>query len=192
MKRTLLLSSLTAALLVPAPLALATSAPSQSKATSIHATTEMHSDIAGGAVGSVRGIVKITTSSQYCTGAVIAPKIVLTAAHCLEDVGKASTIGVRVNDTNQSLAVARYVRAPGFDPTTHQNDAAVLILKSAAHTPSLPVSGAEPQAGTGAMITGYGQHTYASSVAHVAFSAGHDRSVARVLPSRLGPVRKRR
>jgi secreted trypsin-like serine protease len=171
MKRTLLLSSLTAALLVPAPLALATSANAQTTSASVHATTNMHADIAGGAVGSVPGVVEISTSSQYCTGAVIAPKIVLTAAHCLEDVGTTSSIRVRVNGTKQRLAVTRYVRAPGFNPTSHVNDAAILILKSPAHTPALRVLGAEPAAGTGATITGYGQHTYTSTVARVAYSA---------------------
>jgi secreted trypsin-like serine protease len=171
MKRTLLLASLTAALLVPAPLALAASATAQPTSTSVHATTNMHAEIAGGAVGSVPGVVEITTFSQYCTGAVIAPKIVLTAAHCLEDVGNKSSIGVRLNGTHQNLGVARYIRAPGFNSTTHENDAAVLILKSPVKTPALQVLGVEPVAGTGATITGYGQHTYTSTVAHVAYSA---------------------
>ena len=171
MKRTLLFSSLTAALLVPAPLALAASQTARPTSTSAHGATSMRSDIAGGAVGSVPGVVAITTSSQYCSGAVIAPKIVLTAAHCLEDAGNKSSIGVRLNGTKKHLRVSRYVRAPGFDPTSHENDAAVLILKSPASAPALHVLAAEPVPGTGATITGYGQHTYTSTVAHVAYSA---------------------
>jgi secreted trypsin-like serine protease len=171
MKRTLLLSSLAAALLVPAPLALAASATPRTASTSARATTNMQTNIAGGAIGSVAGVVEISTSSQYCTGAVLSPKVVLTAAHCLEDAGKKSSIGVRVNGTKQRLAVARYIRAPGFNPTSHQNDAAVLILKSPAQAPALHVLSAEPSAGTAATITGYGQHTYTSTVARVAYSA---------------------
>ncbi len=131
----------------------------------------MHTAIAGGAAGSVQGVVAITTSSQYCTGSLIARKVVLTAGHCLTDAGAASTIQVRVNGTNQHLRVARSYTAPGFNPTTHQNDAAVLILKSPAKAPTLQVLNTEPAAGTGALMTGYGQHTYTSPIASVAFSA---------------------
>jgi secreted trypsin-like serine protease len=171
MKRTLLLSSLAAALLVPAPMALAASGSTSATSTSAHGATSMHADIAGGAAGSVAGVVAITTSSQYCTGAVIAPRIVLTAAHCLDDVKSASTIEVRVNGTDQHVGVTRDYRAPGFNATTHDNDAAVLVLTSPARVPALRLSAAEPLAGTGAMITGYGQHTYTSGVTHVAYSA---------------------
>jgi secreted trypsin-like serine protease len=157
MKRLLALSFL-AATLVPASLAHA-------------APTTLHGDIAGGAVGSVAGVVAVGTSSQYCSGAVIAPKIVLTAAHCLTDAGDASTISVRVDHTHQNLKVARYYRAPGFNAANHHNDAALLILKSAAKVPALELVKAEPLAGTGARITGYGQHTYTSGISSLAYSA---------------------
>jgi trypsin len=171
MKRALLLSSLAAALLVPAPAALAASQTARPTPTSVSAESNLHPEIAGGAVGSVPGVVAITTASQYCTGAVIAPRIVLTAAHCLDGVTNPSTIQVRLNDTNQTLRVTRDYKAPGFNPTTHVNDAAVLILKSAAKVTPLAVMSAEPAAGTAARITGYGQHTYTSAVARVAYSA---------------------
>jgi secreted trypsin-like serine protease len=171
MKRLLALSFLAAAMLVPASLAQATSVPGSPTPTSVHATAQVHNYIAGGAVGSVPGVVAIATSSGYCTGAVIAPRIVLTAAHCLEDVSNASSIRVRFDHTQQNLGVSRYYRAPGFNPATHENDAAVLILKSRSKAPALKLARAEPPAGTGAMITGYGQHTYTSGVARVAYSA---------------------
>jgi secreted trypsin-like serine protease len=169
MKRTLLLGSLTAALLVPAPLALTASATAQPSVA--QASTSLHAEIAGGAVGTVPGVVAITTFSQYCTGSLIAPRIVLTAAHCLDDVTNPSTIGVRPNQTNQNLGVSRFYRAPGYNPATHDDDAAVLILKSPAKVRALGLMSAEPAAGTAAKITGYGQHTYTSGISHVAYSA---------------------
>lgn len=172
MKRSLLVAVLTAALLVPAPLATAASGTAQPTARAARADTDIHSDIAGGAVGSVAGVVAISTFSQYCTGALIGHRVVLTAAHCLEDVTSPSTFGVRPNLTNQNLGVARYFRAPGYNPTTHDNDAAVLILRSPAKVRPLAVMTAEPAAGSAARITGYGQHTYTSGVAHVAYFAG--------------------
>jgi secreted trypsin-like serine protease len=171
MKRLLALSFLPAAMLVPTSLAHAASVPGSATPTSVHAATEMHNYIAGGAVGSVPGVVAIATSSQYCSGAVIAPKIVLTAAHCLEDVSNPSSIRVRFAHTHQNLGVSRYYRAPGFNSATHDNDAAVLILQSRSKAPALQVAKAEPTAGTGARITGYGQHTYTSAIARDAYYA---------------------
>jgi secreted trypsin-like serine protease len=171
MKRLLALSFLAAAALGPASLAHASSEPASRTSPVVHGTTKLHNDIAGGTVGSVAGVVAIATSSGYCTGAVIAPKVVLTAAHCLQDVSNTSSISVRVADTHQSLGVSRYYRAPGFNPASHDNDAAVLILKSASKAPALQVVRAEPPAGTGARITGYGQHTYTSGISSVAYYA---------------------
>jgi secreted trypsin-like serine protease len=171
MKRLLALSFLAAAALAPASLARAASMPATPAPMSGHPTTQMHNYVAGGAAGSVPGVVAIATTSQYCTGAVIAPRIVLTAAHCVEDVSNNSSIRVRFDRTHQSLGVSRYYRAPGFNPATHENDAAVLILKSRSKAPALQVARVEPTAGTGATITGYGQHTYTSGIARVAYSA---------------------
>lgn len=127
--------------------------------------------VAGGVLGSVAGVVGISTFSENCTGAVIAPNVVLTAAHCLDDVIDAGTIRVRLDHSHQNLGVSRYYRAPGFDPATHFDDAAVLILKSPSKEPALQVVRSEPRAGTGAMITGFGQQTYTSAVTTVAYSA---------------------
>jgi secreted trypsin-like serine protease len=162
MKRLLTLSFLTAAVLVPAQAALAASPPE---------TPATHTYIAGGAVGSVPGVVAVSTFSENCTGAVIAPKVVLTAAHCLNDVLDKGTIRVLLNHTHQNLGVSAYYTAPGYDSETHYDDAAVLILKSPSKEPALGVVSSEPLAGTDAMITGYGQQTYTSAVTSVAYHA---------------------
>jgi secreted trypsin-like serine protease len=159
-----------AALLVPASLAHAAAGPARPTSSIVHATTSMRNDIAGGSIGSIPGVVAIATSSQYCTGAVIAPKMVLTAAHCLEGSNTAS-IRVRLDNSSQSVGVVGAYTAPGFNPTTHQNDAAVLILTSPTQAPALPVARTEPAAGVGARMTGFGQRTYTSGVANVAYYA---------------------
>lgn len=171
MKRLLTFGVLAAAMLGPASVALAASVPAAATTAFAHANTDAHNDVAGGAAGSVSGVVAISTFSENCTGAVIAPKVVLTAAHCLEDVVDKGTIRVRLDRTHQNLGVSAYYTAPGFDPTTHDDDAAVLILKSPSQEPALQVVSAEPPAGSGAMITGYGQHSYTSAVTRVAYSA---------------------
>jgi secreted trypsin-like serine protease len=135
------------------------------------ANSVMHADVAGGAVGSVAGVVAITTSREYCTGSLIAPRVVLTAAHCLEGAGTAASIRVRPDRTHQNLAVSRYYLAPGFQPTSHYDDVAVLILQSPSTVTVLPVARAEPAAGSGATITGYGQQTYTSDATTALYSA---------------------
>jgi secreted trypsin-like serine protease len=170
MKRLLTFSFL-AVMLAPASVALAASPPAAARTTFSHPQSDVRNDIAGGAVGSVVGVVAISTFSENCTGAVIAPKVVLTAAHCLDAVLDKGTIRVRLAHTHRNLGVSDFYRAPGFDPTTHDDDAAVLILKSPVKVPALPVVRVEPRAGTGAMITGYGQQTYTSAVTTVAYSA---------------------
>jgi secreted trypsin-like serine protease len=160
------LGSISATLTMLGALALSATFVGQARAESL-----MHADVAGGAVGSVAGVVAITTSSEYCTGAIIAPKVVLTAAHCLQGAGSAAYIRVRPNHTHQNLGVSQYYLAPGFNAKSHYDDAAILILKTPSRAPALPVARSEPTVGSGAMITGYGQQTYSSGATTVAYSA---------------------
>ena len=160
------LASISGTLTVLVALALSAAFVGQARAISV-----MHADVAGGAVGSVAGVVAITTSSEHCSGSLIAARIVLTAAHCLEDPGSPAGIRVRLNHAHQTLGVSRYYLAPDFDPTSHFDDAAVLILKTPSRGPVLSVARSEPAAGSGATITGYGQLTYTSGATTAARSA---------------------
>jgi secreted trypsin-like serine protease len=171
MKRLLTLSFLAAAVLVPASVAMAASPPETPATTHAHAKNAVHSYVAGGAIGSVPGVVAISTFGENCTGAVIAPKVVLTAAHCLHNVLDKGTIRVRFDHTHQNVGVSAYYTAPGYDAGTHIDDAAVLILKSPSKESALAVVSREPLAGTDAMITGYGQQTYTSAIPTVAYHA---------------------
>ncbi len=171
MKRLLTLSLLAAATGASASTAQAAPVAASTTPTSVQATTKARPYIAGGAVGSVAGVVAISTSDEYCTGAVIAPRVVLTAAHCLQGVSNTSSIRVRLEGLGQNLGVSHGYIAPGFNAALHQNDAAVLILKSPAKVAALQVVRTEPLPGTAATITGYGQRTYTSAIARNAYSA---------------------
>jgi secreted trypsin-like serine protease len=153
-------------LAVLAALALSATFVGQAQAASV-----MHADVAGGTVGSVAGVVAITTASEHCSGSLIAPRVVLTAAHCLEDAGATADISVRPVDTHRPLGVVRFYLAPNFNRTTLFDDAAVLILKSPSSEPVLSVARSEPATGSGATITGYGQLTYTSGATTAAHSA---------------------
>jgi secreted trypsin-like serine protease len=107
-----------------------------------------------------------------CTGTVVAPRVILTAAHCVEDVEKgtitpaadyALSTGVadprRAAQDNVFRIVATHV-FPGFDPGALHGDAAILVIDRPTSAPPIPLAGAEDAAlyagGAEAQLTGWG------------------------------------
>jgi secreted trypsin-like serine protease len=88
-----------------------------------------------------------------CTGTVVAPRVVLTAAHCVEEVEKgtitppneyALSTGIadptKATPENVFHVVANHV-FPGFDPGVLHGDAAILILDRPTTAPALAMAG---------------------------------------------------
>lgn len=107
-----------------------------------------------------------------CTGTVVAPRIILTAAHCVEDVERgtitptanyALSTGVadprQAGPTNIFHIVATHV-FPGFDPGVLHGDAAILVIDHPTSVPPLSLAGAGDAAlyagGAEAQLTGWG------------------------------------
>ncbi|MGN6662908.1 MAG: S1 family peptidase [Solirubrobacterales bacterium] len=107
-----------------------------------------------------------------CTGTVVAPRVILTAAHCVEDPEKgtmtpAADYEVDTGVTNPELAgpgnvfqVASTHVFPGFDPSIVHGDAAILVLSSPTGAPPIPLAGAADTAlytgGAGVQLAGWG------------------------------------
>jgi len=88
-----------------------------------------------------------------CTGTVVAPRVILTAAHCVEDVESGRFTDIHAYAVATGIANLRQVtRAnvfrvadahvfPGFDPGRVHGDAAVLILSAPTAAPPLALAG---------------------------------------------------
>jgi len=144
-----------AAILGGAILALALCVP-----TIASASDGAHASVIGGAPASIEQFPSLAYleggSGRHafsCTGSVVAPRVVLTAGHCVEDIetGGFSQPGeykVATGIANPKLAqpenvfdvVATHV-FPAFDPGVIHGDAAVLILSRPTTAPPLALAG---------------------------------------------------
>ncbi|HEV7561987.1 MAG TPA: serine protease [Solirubrobacterales bacterium] len=107
-----------------------------------------------------------------CTGTVVAPRVILTAGHCVEDLesgtiapaeGFAVATGVsdlnQVTKANVSL-VSQALVFPGFKPSKLQGDAGLLILATPTSAPPIALASAPDSgllaAGTPLTLAGWG------------------------------------
>jgi secreted trypsin-like serine protease len=92
------------------------------------------------------------TAGYACTGTVVAPRVVLTAGHCVEDVESSSIVepgeiavatGVsnltKIPHANVS-EVIQVLAYPKFDPSKLQGDAGLLILAAPVAAPPTPLA----------------------------------------------------
>jgi secreted trypsin-like serine protease len=92
------------------------------------------------------------TSGYACTGTVVAPRVVLTAGHCVEDIESSSIvepskIAVATGVSNLEhippaniSAVVRVLAYPSFDPALLHGDAGLLILAAPVAAPPIALA----------------------------------------------------
>lgn len=122
--------------------------------------------------GAVVALVDRRTSCEQssvhivCTGTLIAPRVVLTAAHCLQEQGTDGTWEVYVGSPVAGDAAGRFVAVtatavdPAWDRTTHAFDLALLQLSDDAGMTPVPLATAPLPAslvGATVRVVGYGE-----------------------------------
>jgi hypothetical protein len=130
----------------------------------------------GAAFASLAFILDVKgTLADQCTGTVVAPNLVLTAAHCAENVltgvvdqpGEFQVVtGVSEwqSPARQVSAVTRVIINPSYARRTDDGDAALLVLATPTSAPAIglatPADAHWIRAGTPATIAGWGKTHY--------------------------------
>jgi secreted trypsin-like serine protease len=92
------------------------------------------------------------TAGYACTGTVVAPRVVLTAGHCVEDIESSSIVepgliavatgvsNLRKIQRTQVSAVERVLAYPDFEPSQLHGDAGLLILTAPVAAPPIALA----------------------------------------------------
>lgn len=107
------------------------------------------------------------SSSRFCTGTLIRPNVVLTAAHCVLNDGYShpvyATVGrIELNDTHVENGRAKTFRTiasivhPEYQGLGSANDIAVMLLNESSKAPAVRLSAESPRENDETWVVGYG------------------------------------
>jgi secreted trypsin-like serine protease len=121
------------------------------------------------------------TSVSRCSGTLITPTKILTAAHCIPSSARRVLVGVwSPNGTVTGRNASRWAVHPQYQPTTTVllNDVAVVVLPSPMPNPTMPVLvSARTAAGQGVYVAGWGAPSFDLAVGFATLSSVNDNSL---------------
>jgi hypothetical protein len=95
-----------------------------------------------------------------CSGTVIDPHFVLTAAHCVVPApahGTRVVTGSAVGSPTASVSIAAFRAHPAFDPSSLGHDAALLVLADVLPAAPMPLGSSAPVVGSEVTVVGWGE-----------------------------------
>lgn len=104
------------------------------------------------------------TVGWFCSGALIHPRIVLTAGHCFIPSNRANIVALSASDQNhletaKLLTVRRMAQHPRYQQTQEFSDMSVIILRTASSVPPVALASTEElAAATTTTLVGFGNN----------------------------------
>ncbi|RHZ18190.1 hypothetical protein DYB37_007666 [Aphanomyces astaci] len=146
-------------------------------------TVVAQQEIVGGveaAVGQhlyVSGFRSTETGASTCGSSLIAPNVVLTAAHCIGRGRKFVSIGSHYKSgTNdgERIKVKRFIKHPKYNAGTTSYDFAILILEQPSKFPPVQVSFDTVAPGTPTILRGWGRTSSGGASSQLLLEVGVD------------------